>query len=109
MPVDLKQEKLSKAKVILEKTKKFLDELAEDQSEITFKEFLEAISTEEENYYDALQIAIDGQSVILKRQVKERYVNSYNPLFLLKWQANIDVQLVSLINLLNYIHIFIEL
>ena len=97
MPQEEKEKKISNAKKILEKTKKLLNDLNEDQAEnMTFQEFLDTIEVHEDEYYEALRIAVDGQTVILKRKINERFVNSYRPLFLLKWQANIDVQLVSI-------------
>ena len=43
--------------------------------------------------YDwALTISEKGRTVILKRTLKERFVNNYNPHFILAWQANMDIQ-----------------
>ena len=95
MPDEEKLFKTNKAKSILEKVKKVLTELSEKEAtEMNFHTFLEMINVTSEEYYEALSISIDGQGVILKRCVGERFVNTYHPIFLLKWQANIDVQVV---------------
>ena len=99
LPTDMSDEekasKINKAKLILEKTKKVLNELPEEEAtDMNFHKFLEIINVSSEDYYEALGISINGQSVILKRCVGERFVNTYHPIFLLKWQANIDCQLV---------------
>jgi hypothetical protein len=76
---------------ILEKARTFLekDDIDED---MTFSQFLKAIDVEQTAYMDALKITARGSVVILKRRVKERFINNYNPEFLSAWNANMDIQ-----------------
>ena len=43
-------------------------------------------------YKKALETSEKGTTIILKRTLKERFVNNYNPEFILAWQANMDLQ-----------------
>ena len=45
-----------------------------------------------DSYKNALQISEKGQTVVLKRKLSERNVNNYNPLYMLAWRANMDIQ-----------------
>ena len=54
--------------------------------------FLSELNITLPDYEKALSISETGKIVILKRTLKERYVNNYNPEFILAWKANIDIQ-----------------
>jgi hypothetical protein len=45
------------------------------------------------DYYDALKVSRKGVVIVLKRSVKDRYVNNYNARWLRAWQGNMDIQL----------------
>jgi hypothetical protein len=45
------------------------------------------------DYYAALQVSRKGVVIVLKRSVKDRYVNNYNARWLRAWQGNMDIQL----------------
>ena len=45
-----------------------------------------------QEYEEALKISERGNIIILKRGVKDRMVNNYNPVFLSAWNANLDLQ-----------------
>ena len=47
----------------------------------------------EEEYMEALKYSKAGYNVILKRDLDELYVNSYNPEWIRAWNGNIDVQI----------------
>ena len=95
MSVEEKQRRISKAKLILETVKKVLNDLKDEEAaDMNFHKFLEIINVSSEDYYEALSISIDGQSVILKRCVGERFVNTYHPIFLLNFALPFLVTLV---------------
>ena len=47
----------------------------------------------ENEYYAALGTSEQGKILILKRTVKERNINNYNPEWLKAWNANMDIQI----------------
>ena len=59
---------------------------------MTVEELLAKVNVSSENYAEALRISARGRTIVMKRKVKERFVNCYNPTFLSAWKANIDVQ-----------------
>ena len=77
---DEKEKKLSESKEILDKVKEKL-ELSNDEIEKLFKNDLDLLLRElhisYEAYENALSISDRGKIVILKRTLKERYVNNY--------------------------------
>ena len=87
-----KKEEIKKAKKILSKVKDKLENITEAEEKMPLKDFLESLEIDEKDYYDALAISERGVSIILKRTLKERNVNNYNPEFMLAWQANMDIQ-----------------
>ena len=46
-----------------------------------------------EEYNEALRVSKKGKVIILKRTVKELWVNNYNPEWIRAWNGNMDVQL----------------
>jgi hypothetical protein len=76
---------------ILEKAKALLEQDDIDD-EMTFSQFLKAIDVEPAAYMEALKITARGSVIVLKRRVKERFINNYNPEFLSAWNANMDIQ-----------------
>lgn len=57
-------------------------------------DFLRAVDTTEEELTDALKITKRGTQVMLKRDVGDISVNSYNPAILKTWKANMDLQYI---------------
>ena len=86
-------EKKAKASKILRAAKSFLENHNFDEN-MTLHDFYLAIDTNEADYVDALKITDRGKVLILKREVRERFVNNYNPEMLLAWNANMDLQFV---------------
>ena len=91
MDEEEKKETMKEYSKILEKAHELLesDDLDED---MTVEEFIEKLDVTEEEYYRALKTSTSGTVLILKRQVKERYVNSYNPEILKALNCNTDFQ-----------------
>ena len=88
-----KEEKLTKAQEILLKVKEALLAMKEKDDDIELQPFLEKLGIEYDDYKDALKISEKGNTVVLKRKISERFVNNYNPKFMLAWQANLDLQI----------------
>ena len=85
-------QKLDKATTILSTVKEKLKILTDEEEDQTLEEFLNGLKIDKEVYKWALQISEKGTTIILKRNLKERFVNNYNPKFILAWQANMDLQ-----------------
>ena len=91
MPKNEKKKLLEKAKCTLSKAKVLLNDPDLDEN-MTFEEYLSKIETTPEEYYKYMSITTKGKSIVLKRQVKERFVNNYNTEMLRAWNANMDIQ-----------------
>lgn len=61
--------------------------------DISFEEFLIKINLTKEEYMKFLKISKSGKVLVLKRNLKERFVNNYNAEMILAWNANMDIQL----------------
>ena len=87
-----RKQKRETANSVLNKAKALLDtdDLDDDMS---FATFLEEIGTTEELYLEYLGITSKGRVLVLKRSIKERFINSYNTEMLACWDANMDIQL----------------
>ena len=97
LPTDLPEEerkKLNKvAKNVLVCVKEAMQTMDPDYPEThTFDDLLKELGISKDKYYEALIVSERGKTVILKRSLKEIYVNNYNPTFLKAWDANLDVQ-----------------
>ncbi len=86
-----RKKKIHDLKNILEKIKQELEREDIDE-ETTLDDLLRKLNIPYKTYKEALQTSERGSTVVLKRTVKERYVNNYNPLFLEAWNANLDIQ-----------------
>ena len=102
--VDKYTETLNRVKILLE-TPEVMDDImsryqkdkeTKKEYEINRKkrilELLEIANVTEEEYIEALKYSKAGYSVILKRDLDEIYINSYNPEWLEAWDGNIDIQ-----------------
>jgi hypothetical protein len=76
---------------ILERVKNVLNQadLSEDLS-IAELCILSGVNVEE--YYASLKVSQKGVVIILKRTVKDRFINNYNPRWIRAWQGNMDIQ-----------------
>ena len=90
-----REKALSEAKQLLDKVKKFLEDLKYEDCSLSLIEMLDELSIDYEDYKNALRISQKGDVVILKRTINERHVNNYNPCFISAIQANMDLQFVS--------------
>ena len=84
---------LEAAKCTVDKAKSLLEDVNLDE-EMDFEDFVKAVDpnlTPEEYMYH-ISIQEKGKSIILKRRVKERNVNSYKKEMLYAWNANMDIQ-----------------
>ncbi len=84
------EKKLKSAQKLLQKVMTYL--LIDPDME--FEELLYRAETNEEEYFNALQIGASGHRIILKRDPEDVYVNPYNPDVLINWEANVDIQYV---------------
>ena len=98
-PSEIKDEKLKKkqfeeAKRTLQTAKMLLDDPELDEN-MSFEDFVKAVDPEltPELYMDYIQLTEKGKTIVMKRDVKERYVNNYNEEMLSAWNANMDIQL----------------
>ena len=83
---------LESAKQLLGAAKDLLE--SEDLNEdMSFEEFLKALNTTEKEYHNAIGTMAKGYQLVLKRSVKDRYINTFCPEWLKVWDANTDVQL----------------
>ena len=83
--------KIERAKKILTSAKDLLED-PELDDDMSFDDYLSKIGVTDEEYHDAISIMEKGFQLILKRSIKERFVNNFNPEWLKAWNANIDVQ-----------------
>ena len=85
-----KKKLIESASKTLKRAREILDNPDYDKS---YEEFLKEIETTEEEYKKLISISQKGRVLILKRDVKERFINNYNDEMLLAWNANMDIQL----------------
>ncbi|XP_058478094.1 uncharacterized protein LOC131449268 [Solea solea] len=81
-----------RAHEILENIKKALSD--ENQSFDTVEQLFESLNITQEAFEDAYCRTTRGTKVVLKRQVKEVWVNQYSKQLLKCWNANLDIQFV---------------
>ena len=91
MDKDEKQKKLQLYRDTMTKVKKALEspDLNEDQD---LDSFLSMLEIDPKLYQEALSVSERGKTVVLKRSLKDRFVNNYNPMFLKAWNGNMDLQ-----------------
>jgi hypothetical protein len=80
----------SKAREIMTKVKIALQGDVDDNQSL--EDFLSLLDVTMNDYLWALSISTRGSKVVLKRTLAERFVNNYNPQYLLAWNANMDIQ-----------------
>ncbi|XP_058472555.1 uncharacterized protein LOC131445864 [Solea solea] len=91
---DFEERKARKVRAheILAKIKEALSD--ENQSFDTVEQLFETLNVTQEAFEDAFNRTTTGTKVVLKRQVKEAWVNQYNKQLLKCWNANLDIQYV---------------
>ena len=90
---ELYTEKLNKATDILDKVKKRLTEMSnEELDSSTLDEVLIDLEITDDSYHEALGVSQRGQIVVMKRKLNEMWVNNYHPHFMKAWKANMDIQ-----------------
>ena len=87
-----KKETYKKYADILSKARDYLEGESVNE-DLSYYEFLKEIAVDPEDYLAALQTTKSGRIMILKRSVKERFINNYNKEWLLAWNANMDIQI----------------
>lgn len=60
---------------------------------MTFSQFYKKLGVTEEEYLKYISISEKGNVLILKRSIRERFINNYNPEMITAWNANMDIQL----------------
>ena len=81
---DEKEEILDKYRKNLEKVKKALEDKDLDDNQ-TLDAFLDKLEITSDEYHNALSTSERGKVLVLKRTLKERNVNNYNPEWLRAW------------------------
>ena len=79
---------LSKAKDILEQ-----EDLDKKFPNMSIETFCQEIGCTLEKYEEALGTTRNGKVLVMKRDVKDRFINNYNPEMLDAFNANMDIQL----------------
>ena len=87
-----RKEKVKKASKILKIVKDALIALEDSDENIHLDEFLHNLGISNDDYEESLKISSRGNTIILKRTIRERMVNNYNGKMLKVWRANMDVQ-----------------
>ena len=59
---------------------------------LNLEQFLQELGISLDDYEKSLKISTRGDTIILKRTIRERMVNNYNGKMLKVWNANMDVQ-----------------
>ena len=88
-----RSEKKKRAAEVLSTAKTLLEDPNFDEA-MKIEDFYTAIGTNEKEYLECLSISERGRVLVLKRDLKERNINNYNPEMILAWNANMDIQLV---------------
>ena len=92
---------IKKYQNILIEARKILEDKFIDEN-MSYEEFINLLCSKmkyngydemNQDYKDALRTSKNGCIIILKRTVKERFTNNYNPEWLTAWNANLDIQL----------------
>ena len=86
-----KEATMNKAKVCLSNAIEILEDPNIDEN-MTYEEYLQLLGETKENYERYCAITERGRCLLIKRSVKERYVNSFNKEWIRAWNANMDLQ-----------------
>ena len=83
---------LKRAKEVLTKAVQILEDPDIDE-DMTFEAFLEKLQVTRGDYLNYCNITERGKVLLLKRDIKERNINTYNPEWIRAWNANMDMQI----------------
>lgn len=74
----------------------YLEENSEElqNSNMSFEDFLNIFKCNTSDYFKTVQSTMKCSKFLLKRSVREVYINNYNPLILSMHRANMDIQYV---------------
>ena len=78
MNEDVKQAKLKKFKDLLERARELLESPDIDE-EMSFDDYLKLLGVSDKEYHEAIGTMSKGYQLILKRSVKDRYINNFCP------------------------------
>jgi hypothetical protein len=71
----------------------FLANIPPEADDISIQTFFQSLCISSmEEYYMILRSSLETNTVFYKRLVKHRNVNTFNPLILKRWEANMDIQ-----------------
>ena len=93
-PLDTELEESKKQHESWKRVAEFLKTIQPDDNSMTFAEFLERVHLDEENYLKAVRSTLMAPKLFLRRAPSDVRVNSYNPVLLKCWRANMDLQYV---------------
>ena len=88
---DKRMERTKKASDILRIVKDALKFLEDNDEDLNLEQFLQELDISLDDYENSLKISTRGDTIILKRTIRERMVNNYNGKMLKVWNANMDV------------------
>ena len=88
---DKSQSKMSEAKRILKK----VYDLMEEKEDLSLAELLDKVHVSREKYQDALSLSTTGSVIVIQRDSKEKFINSFHKDILYLWRANMDFQFVT--------------
>ena len=86
-----KEATLKEAKDCLRKAIEILEDPNIDEN-MSYEEYLILLGETKDNYERYCSISERGRYLLIKRSVKERFVNSFNKEWLRAWNANMDLQ-----------------
>ena len=71
-----------------------LQEKTGDIESLTFQEFIDKLKISTETYMLSIRSSLNKPKIFLKRELSDRYTNSYMKNMLSAWKANHDIQFV---------------
>ncbi|CAJ1076475.1 uncharacterized protein LOC117832690 isoform X1 [Xyrichtys novacula] len=99
---DEESERLKRAKEKLAPLNQLLNETQTES--MSFQQLLSVCDLTADEYEKHMNVMSQSSNIILKREPKDCWVNTYNPHLLKAWDANIDVQFIlSYYSLIHYI------
>jgi len=92
-------------KETLKKVKCVREDLHQETLEsLKINDILQIANVTEEDYYKALSVSSNGTNIVLKRKVKEIYVNNYNSEWIKSWDGNMDIAVcLDFFSIITYI------
>ena len=88
---DIEPDDVTEALTVLAKVQKLR---ADSNTDLSLDDLLSKAQVTANEYTNALQVSCTGSVVLLQRELHECFINNYNPLVMLAWQPNVDIQYV---------------